>query len=76
MSKYSKMSKEDKRSFFRAMGYMSQLGLSAVSCVVIGIFIGWFLDGRFGTEPLFIMIFSILGCLSAFKAMYDIAKKF
>jgi len=38
--------------------------------------LGMYLDTIFGTEPILVAIFSLLGCLSAFKAMIDIAKKF
>jgi ATP synthase protein I len=76
MEKYSKVTKQDKKNVMRAIGYMSHIAISMAACVLIGVLLGLFLDNRLGTDPWMVVIFSILGCLSAFKAMIDIAKKF
>lgn len=71
-----KLSKKERKNILKAMGLMSQIGLTVVACVVVGIFLGRFLDDRLGTTPWLLIIFSLLGCISAFKAMIDLAKKF
>jgi len=76
MDKYSKISKKDKQNIFRAVGYMSQIAFTVAACVLVGVLLGRFLDNRLGTDPWLVIIFSLLGVLSAFKAMIDIAKKF
>ena len=76
MSKHSKLSGQDKKTIFRALSYMTHIAVTMASCVLIGVLLGLFLDNRLGTDPWFVIIFSLLGCLSAFKAMIDIAKKF
>ncbi|MCL2386095.1 MAG: AtpZ/AtpI family protein [Defluviitaleaceae bacterium] len=76
MDKYSKISKKDRKNIFRAAGYMTQIAVTSAACVLIGVLLGHFLDNRLGTDPWLVIIFSILGCLAAFKAMIDVAKKF
>ena len=71
-----KMTKKERREILRAMGLMSQIGLTVVACTVLGIFIGRFLDNQFGTSPWLLIVFTLLGCASAFKSMIDLAKKF
>jgi ATP synthase protein I len=76
MEKYSKVTNKDRKAIIRAMSYMSQIAISSVVCVLIGVFAGLHLDRWLGTAPWLLLIFSLLGCLSAFKVMIDIAKKF
>jgi len=67
---------KERRDALRALGRMSQLGLVAVTCVVISLLAGYGLDRLFGTAPIFLIIFALLGCAAAIKSMMDIAKKF
>jgi len=59
----------------RAVGMMTQIGLTMAFCVLGGVLFGVFLDSRLDTTPWFTIALSLLGCVAAFKAMYDIAKK-
>jgi len=40
-----------KSDFIRGMTLLSQVGISITVCVLIGIFLGRFLDQFFGTSP-------------------------
>ncbi|NLO20033.1 MAG: AtpZ/AtpI family protein [Ignavibacteria bacterium] len=44
------------------------MNLSWQMLITIGIFIfiGWYIDNRFGTKPIFILVFSFLGIALAF----------
>ena len=72
----SKFSKKEKSQMVKALGLMTQIGLTSALCIFLGVFIGRFLDDRLGSSPWFLLVFALLGCLAAFKAMIDIAKKF
>ena len=71
-----KMSKKERKEILKAMGLMSQIGLTIVVCVALGLFLGQFLDNLLGTSPWLLIVFSLLGIASAFKSMVDLAKKF
>ena len=66
----------ERRDAMRALGRVSQLGLIAVTCVVLSLLVGYWLDRIFNTAPVFIVIFALLGCAAAIKTMVDVAKKF
>ena len=40
---------------------MAGLGLANAFCLVIGLLLGHYLDGRFGTAPLFVLAGLVLG---------------
>lgn len=67
--------REYRKNALKAMGRMSQLGLTAITCIVLCLLAGHFLDRWLGTAPVFFIIFILLGCAAAIKAMMDIAKK-
>jgi ATP synthase protein I len=76
LEKYSKFTKQDRKNIMRAVAYMSQIAVTMAACVLIGVLLGHFLDNRLGTGPWLVLVFSFLGSVAAFKAMFDIAKKF
>jgi len=72
MSKYTR---EELRAIFKAMSLITTMGVSIVSCVGIGVFVGWLLDRWLGTEPWLILIFSLLGVVAAFKTIFELFKR-
>ena len=72
----ARISKKEKHEMLRAMGLMSQIGVTVVICVAMGLFLGRFLDMRLGTSPWLLIMLTLLGCFSAIKALIDLAKKF
>ena len=67
--------KEERRKLLRALSFSSQIGITTVSCVLIGVFGGKFLDGLCGTSPWLLLVFSLFGAAAALKAMFDLGKK-
>ena len=66
---------KEQREIVRAMSFLSQMGISIVICIAVGVFLGRFLDTVFGTSPWLVLIFSLLGSAAAFKSIFDMAKK-
>jgi len=63
------------REIGRALGLLSQLGFSMAACVLVGVFLGRWLDGRLGTSPWLLLTCCLLGAAAAFKVFYDLAIK-
>ena len=61
--------------FVRALSLLTQIGLTIVACIGVGIFLGWFLDRLLGTSPWLMLVFTILWILAAFKSIFDFANK-
>jgi len=61
--------------FMRALTFLSQIGITILACVAVGILLGRFLDSLLGTSPWLLLVFTLLGIAAAFKSILDIAKK-
>lgn len=66
-----KPNKNNKNSIAKALSIYTQLSVTMAACIVIGFFIGKLLDSLFGTEPIFLFIFIIVGIVAAIKSMYS-----
>lgn len=62
-----------KRGFFnfdvKKVAEVSSLGLVLPSSIVIGLFMGYFLDKLFGTHPWLLIIFLLFGVASGFYSL-------
>jgi len=67
--------KKPGNEFARALALLTQIGVTIVACVAVGIFLGWLLDRLLGTEPWLLLVFTLLGIAAAFKSIFDFAKK-
>ena len=68
------MDNETKR-MFRTLGYVSTVGLAMAFSIGIGAFIGYYLDKKFETNPLFLFVFIGFGIAAAFRNLYIMYKK-
>ena len=69
---------EDKKhnnELLRSLYMVSQIGLTISACVIIGVFLGRFLDNTFGTSPVLLIIFSLLGAGAGFRSIFQYANK-
>lgn len=62
-----------KKSVFRSLAMLSQLGFCVLTPVLLGIFAGSYVDSRYGTKTL--VVFLILGVLGGGRGAYMMAKR-
>lgn len=62
-----------KRSVFRSLAMVTQLGLCVLTPTILGIAAGSFLDARFGTKVTLILL--VLGVLGGGRGAYMMAKR-
>ena len=62
-------------SVLRALSMSSQVGILMAACVIIGVFLGKWIDGFLGTSPIFLLIFSLLGIGSAIYSIFNLSKR-
>lgn len=55
--------------------YASSVGIHFVLCSIVGVAIGYFLDGFFNTFPYLSVLFFIIGISAGVKELLSIAKK-
>jgi len=59
-----------------ALAHFSQIAITIIACVAVGIFLGWLLDRYLGTSPWLLLVFTLLGIIAAFKSILEFSKKF
>ena len=68
------MDKDLKRAI-KSLGFLSTIGLAMALSIALGAFVGYFLDSKFGTDPLFFIIFLCFGIAAAFRNLYILYKR-
>lgn len=64
-----------RRDMMRALSMFTQIGIMIAASILIGVFLGRFLDNLLGTSPWLLLLFSFLGVGAAFRLLYGMAKK-
>lgn len=68
--------KEDNRSALKNLALISQLGISMVTPILLGVYIGQWIDGRMGTKGIFMLVFILLGVGGGFMNLFKITGAF
>ena len=68
--------KQKNRHPLQAFGLMSAIVSQLVGSVLVGIFAGRWLDGKAGTEPLFLILGLLLGLGAGVYAMLRLIQQF
>jgi ATP synthase protein I len=71
---FSGMKRETLR-LLREYAYYSSLGLQVALAIVIGLFLGYYLDGKFGTSPWLTLIGLGLGIAAGYRNLGLAIKK-
>jgi len=66
---------EDTKKLYRILTVLSTVGLVIVFATVIGVYIGFKLDGWLNTSPWFTIIFFLFGIVAGFKNLFNYAKR-
>jgi ATP synthase protein I len=61
---------------YRKIAVLSSLGLMLPSSIAVGLFIGYYLDKLFGTQPWLLLTFTLLGIVSGFYSLIRGLSKF
>ncbi len=62
-----------KKSVFRSLAMVTQLGLCVLTPTILGIWAGSYVDGRYGTKA--VLVFLVLGVLGGCRGAYMMAKR-
>jgi ATP synthase protein I len=66
---------EDLKKTIKDLAFFSTIGIAMALSIALGAFIGYYLDRRFATQPIFLYIFLGLGIAAAFRNLYLLYKK-
>ncbi len=68
-----KLKRSEKNEIASALSLITGLGINLIVVVGICLFLGHNLDKFFNTSPLFMIIFIIIGIITAFRNLYVVA---
>jgi ATP synthase protein I len=51
------------------------VGIEVAGCIVVGLLAGWYLDKRFDTDPILMIVFFAAGVTAAGRALWRVVKK-
>jgi len=63
------------RETWQALAFFSQIGVTMVGTILIGVLLGKYLDSLFDTKPWLTLVFSFLGAGAAIKALFSISSE-
>ncbi len=69
------MSLKIRRSEFARWAELSSIALILPSSIAVGLFFGYFLDRKLGTEPWLLLIFTVLGIASGLLSLFRAIRK-
>lgn len=64
--------KQKNKVFLQGLSFLSQIGITMAACVLVGVFLGKFLDGLLDTSPWLLLLCSLLGVGAAFRALFQL----
>lgn len=66
--------KPKRNDTLRSLAQISNIGITMSVTVLLGVFLGKFLDSLLNTSPWLLLVFSLLGAGAAIKSLYDSSK--
>ncbi|MCG8684720.1 MAG: AtpZ/AtpI family protein [Desulfobacterales bacterium] len=66
---------KDKGKTFRELGYFASLGMSVALSIVIGLAIGYWLDKKFDTQPVLLLVGLGFGIAAGFSNIIKAGQK-
>lgn len=67
------MKKKDYNGALKNLALVSQIGISVVTPILLGVFLGQFIDKKLGTNGVFAIIFIIVGAGAGFLNIFKLA---
>lgn len=68
------MKNKNNKDTFKNLTLISQIGLSVITPILLGVFLGQFIDKKIGTNGVFSILFIILGAGGGFMNIFKLAK--
>ena len=67
--------RKERKEAFSALTTYGTIGIEMGLSLVIGLGIGYWIDGRLGTKPVFTFVFMMFGLISGMRRLYTLWKK-
>ncbi|MCK4738694.1 MAG: AtpZ/AtpI family protein [Deltaproteobacteria bacterium] len=71
-----KTTENQNKTDLKAFAALSTMGIAMVLTTLLGLLTGYYFDKWFGTTPLFLIVFLILGIIAGFKNLFVTVKRY
>jgi ATP synthase protein I len=69
------LSKKNQKNVYQNLALITQIGLSIITPILLGVYLGGFIDKKLGTQMVFTLIFVILGAGAGFLNLFKLVDK-
>lgn len=69
------MNRKNNKNMLQNLSLITQVGLSIITPIIVGVYLGGFIDRKVGTDMVFTLIFIILGAGAGFLNLFKLADK-
>lgn len=69
------MKKKDNRDMFKGLAFITQIGLSIVTPIILGAYFGNWLDKKLNKDMIFSIVFIIIGAMAGFLTLFKLGPK-
>lgn len=69
------MNKNNNKDTLRNLTLITQIGLSVITPILIGVYLGQIIDKKFGLNGVFSIIFIIVGAAAGFLNIFKLSKR-
>jgi ATP synthase protein I len=66
------MNKKDNKDVLKNLALISQIGISIITPILLGVYLGNFIDKRLGTNGVFAIILIIIGAAAGFLNIFKL----
>ena len=67
------MKNKNNKNALGNLALITQVGLSIITPILLGVYLGMFIDGKLGTKGIFAIIFILLGAGGGFMNLFKLA---
>lgn len=69
------MKKKNNRGMYQNLALITQIGLSIITPILLGVYLGNFIDKKVGTDMVFSLILIIVGAAAGFLNLFKLVDK-
>ena len=67
------LKKKDNKDMFKGLAYITQIGLSIVTPIILGVYFGNWLDKKLNKDMVFSIVFIIIGAMAGFLTLFKLS---
>ena len=67
--------KREKGHPLENLALISQIGIAMITPIIMGLYLGRWIDNKLNTQPIFLFVFIVMGVIAGFMNLFKITTK-